>query len=113
MTRFTKASQRLLTARSVLMLFGFQMVLLIVSMLKDVPLSPDRGTIDTLVLLVIEEARLVNAAIDFLLFSPSYSGDLDLLFGFLALPVVYYLTAIAVALSGRAVYRLCRKRFSA
>lgn len=113
MTRLTKTSQRLFTARSVLMLFGFQMVLLVASMLRDLPLSSDEGIINVLVSFVIEEARLVNAAIDFLLFSPSYSGDLDLLFGFLALPVVYYLTAIAVALSGRAVYRLCRKRFSA
>lgn len=81
--------------------------------LSDVPLSSDGGIINVLVSFMIEEARLVNAAIDFLLFSPSYSGDLDLLFGFLALPVVYYLTAIAVALSGRAIYRFGRKRLSA
>ena len=109
MNRLTQAPRRLLTARSVLVLFGFQMILFVASMLKDVPTSFNEGIIDGLLLLVIEEARLVNAAIDYLLFSPSYVGDLDLLLGLLALPFVYYVTAVAIAVPGRATYRIGRE----
>jgi hypothetical protein len=81
-------------------------------MLRDIPLSFAGGVLDRAVFLVVAEARLVNAVIDFLLFSPSYVGDLDLLLGFLALPVVYYLTAVVVAVPGRTAYRLGRARLA-
>ncbi|WP_160135724.1 hypothetical protein [Halococcus salsus] len=110
MNWLSKAPRRLFTARSVLVLFGFQMALFVASMLKDVPLSFNGGIVDGVVLLVVEEARLVNAGIDLLLFSSGYSGDLDLIMGFLALPLVYYLTAVVVALPGRAAYQLGRKQ---
>ena len=107
-----KTARRLFTARSVLVLFGLQMVLFVASMVRNVPPSFDKGILDGLVLLVIEEARLINAVIDYLLFSPGYAGDLDLLLGFLALPFVYYITAVVVAVSGRTAYRAGRKRLS-
>ncbi|WP_114579372.1 hypothetical protein [Saliphagus sp. LR7] len=110
MTRLLKKSRWFLTARSVLILFGIQMILLLASILRDVPRSFNEGIIDGVVLLVIEHARLVNAGIDFLLFSSDYTGNLDLIVGFLALPLVYYLSAIAIATTGRVAYQLGRKQ---
>jgi hypothetical protein len=112
MERTTEWLRELLTARSVLAVFGLQLLLFVVSMLRDVPSSFDGGALESMVFLSIVHARLVNAVIDYLLFSPSYVGDLDLLLGFLALPVVYYLTAVVVTVLGRAAYRLRRTRLA-
>ncbi len=113
MVRSTEPIRRHLTARSVLIVFGFQLALLIASAVGDIPLSfDDAGVFDTLLLLVITEARLVNAFIDYLLFSSSYVGDLDLALGLLALPIVYYVTAVVVAVPGRAAYRFGRSQLA-
>ena len=112
MVWFKKTTRRLLVARSVVALFALQMALFVLSMIRDVPYSFDGGIIDGVVLLMIKEARLVNAGIDYLLFSPQYTGDLDLLLGFLALPLVYYITAVVVSVSGQAVYQFGQKRLA-
>ncbi|WP_114578343.1 hypothetical protein [Saliphagus sp. LR7] len=112
MHQLTKTSRRFLTARSVLILFGFQLILLLASILQAFVSSLNEGIVDGVLLLVVAHARLVNAGIDFLLFSPDYTGSLDLILGFLALPLVYYLTAIVVASSGRVAYQFGRKQLS-
>lgn len=112
MQRPPERRRRRFTTRGVLAVFCVQLLFLVVSMLRDVPLSFGGGVLDRAVFLVVAEAQLINAGIDFLLFSPSYVGDLDLLIGFLALPVVYYLTAVVVAVPGRAAYRFGKARLA-
>ena len=107
-----KTARRLLVARSVVVVFALQMTLLVLSMVRDFPYSSEGGVLNEVLLLVLKEARLVNAGIDHLLFSPQYTGDLDLLLGFLALPLVYYITAIVVSVPGRAVYQFGQEQLA-
>ena len=115
MDRSLGTVRRLLAFRSVAVLFGLQIALLIGAFLSpSLPdlgpkTVPERGYLLIILQPVFNEAVFVNEVIEYLL-PPDLKKE-DWWLGLLALPVVYYLTAVVLAVPGRAVYRVSRRQW--
>ena len=99
----TTSLRRLFASRSVAVLFVAQIVLLLATL--AFPANEWRFEIDAALVLDImaREAVLVNEVIQYLL-PPDLKSE-DWWMGLLALPVVYYITAVVIAIPGRKAYR--------
>lgn len=114
MERSLTTVRRLLASRSVAVLFGLQVALLVAVFLSPSLPSPgletgtEQGFLAIILKPVFNEAVFVNEFIEHLL-PPDLKTE-DWWLGLLALPIVYYLTAVVLAVSGRAVYRFGRRQ---
>lgn len=104
MNWFETRVRRLLVSRSVAVLFVIQMMLLLATM--AFPGNEWQFEIDAALVLDImaREAVLVNEGIQYIL--PPGMKTADWWLGLLALPVVYYITAVVVAIPGRKAYQV-------
>ena len=102
MAEAARTVRRSLASRGVVVLFGIQLNLLLVTFAE--PFHGMRAVTAP----VIAQAEFVNGFTD-LLFAPGYAGLWDPSTTLLALPFVYYATAVVVAALGRSAARFGRR----